>query len=121
MRRKILSIAYFVLSVWVVYLFRVASVMAAPPTEVVMLVCADYGTSSVVFYAASPGAPAQMSNASCAVELASLQAAGFTNVNATLQTYVSATSGEMIGAPGGVNGTYSTYVLTNGILASGNL
>ena len=121
MSRNTRSVVVFTLSALIVCLSRVADVSAAPPTEVVMLVCADYGTSTIVYYDASPSAPAQTAGASCATQLASLQSAGFTNVNVTVQTYVASSAGEVIGAPGGVNGTYTTYVLANGSLSSGNL
>ena len=98
----------------------VVNALAATPL-VVTLVCADYGSSQVVYYSGSAGAPTQTSGASCATQLATLQTAGFTNVYISVQTYVAASSAEVLGAPGGVNGTYTTYVLTNAALTSGNL
>jgi FlaG/FlaF family flagellin (archaellin) len=120
--KTIPAVLDFILCAFAALLLSVGKAMAASPTAVVTLVCEDFGASSVVYYAASPGAPAQISNASCAVELASLEAAGFLNSNATMQIYAAGSPGVLaIGAPGQVNGTYSTYILVNGILASGNL
>lgn len=120
MKRNVLSVALFLLSVFALCMFRVPNVLAAAPTGVVILMCGDYGTWPVVFYDHSSDAPAQTSGASCPAELATLLSAGFININVTAQTYASI-SGQVVGAPGGVNGSYSTYVLTNGTLTSGNL
>jgi hypothetical protein len=119
MKRTFLSIGVFVLSTFAVWAGSVASVMAANPSEVVIFSCVENippGGYSVINY---DGTPAK-SSSDCATELEALLNAGLTNVNVTVQTYIytDTTTG---GAPGGVAGTYITYVLTNGTLSSGNL
>lgn len=120
MRRNNRSVVFLVLAALVLGMAPLTNAIASPPTAVVIVMCGDYGTWPVVFYDHSSSAPAQTSGASCPAQLASLLSAGFTNVNITAQTYASQ-SGQVVGAPGGVNGTYTTYVLTNGTLSAGNL
>jgi hypothetical protein len=120
MKRVIWAATVFALSVVVTCMSLVTKSIAATPTAVVIVMCGDYGAWPVMFYDHSANAPTQTSGASCPAQLASLLASGFINVNVTTQTYETTTV-ESIGAPGGVDGTYSTYVLMSGALASGNL
>jgi hypothetical protein len=106
MKRHFVSVALFSLSAIVLCLARVTDAMATAPTEVVAFVCADYAPFTVQYYDHSSGAPAQPSG-SCSAVLEYLLNAGLTNVNVSVQTYASS-SGEMLGAPGGVNGSYIT-------------
>src|SRR6202521_2855119 len=99
----------------VLWVGRVANVMAATSPEQVIFQCQDFGSSSVVFYDHSSSAPTQTSGAPCAAQLASLLSAGFASVNQSVQTWSA-----VQGAPGGVTGTYSTYVATNPTGSSGN-
>ncbi len=94
--------------------------MAANPTEVVIFSCMETDPATgytVLTYDASPGAPAKPST-DCAAALEALLADGLTNVNVSIQTY---SAGNGAGAPSGTDGTYITYVLSNGTLTSGGL
>jgi hypothetical protein len=119
MKRSFLSIAGFFLSALVLCAARVANVMAANPTEVVVVSCEENNPGSgysVINYDNSSGSPAQ-SSTDCATEVEALLNSGLTNVNLSVQTY--STEGGY-GAPGEVNGTYITYVLTNGTASGTN-
>jgi hypothetical protein len=98
----------------------VGNVMAANPTELVVFSCMETSPATsytVLTYDASPSAPAKPST-DCATTLATLLSDGFTNVNVSVQTYTGTVGA---GAPSGTDGTYITYVLTNGTLSSGSL
>lgn len=116
MKRNYLRASGILMSAVLVWVGCCGSAMAANPTQVVIFSC-KLGSSSYTVYAynASTYAPAK-SSTDCAAQLYTLLNNGLTNVNVSIQTY---TNGS--GAPGNVDGTYITYVLTDGILASGNL
>lgn len=118
MKRNYLRVSGILMSALLVWAVCVGSAMAANPTQVVVFSCKLASASStyiVYAYNASAYAPAK-SSTDCAAQLYTLLNNGLTNVNVSIQTY---TNGS--GAPGNVDGTYITYVLTDGILASGNL
>lgn len=118
MKRNFRLIAVSSLSALALWVAHVGSAMAANPTEMVVLQCMETSTGyTVQVYDASSGAPGK-SSSDCAAAVQTVLNAGLTNVNVSVQTYT-ATSG--MGAPGQVDGTYATYVLTNGTLAGGNL
>jgi hypothetical protein len=98
----------------------IGNVMAASPTAFVIFSCVLTNPATgytVLTYDASPSAPAKPST-DCATTLATLLADGLTNVNISVQTYTTEFGD---GAPNGTDGTYITYVMTNGTLTSGVL
>jgi hypothetical protein len=119
MKRNYFWVAGVFISTLVVWAACVENVMATNPTELVVFSCVETNPATgytVVSYDASPSAPAKPST-DCAAALAALLSAGLTNVNVSVQTYL----GSGAGAPNGTDGTYITYVLTNGTLTSGGL
>jgi hypothetical protein len=120
MKRNYSWISGVLISTLVAWAACVENVMAANPTELVVFSCVEKNPATgytVLTYDASPSAPAQPST-DCAAALAALLSAGLTNVNVSVQTYTGSVGA---GAPNGTDGTYITYVLTNGTLASGGL
>lgn len=117
MKPKILSVAAFVLSALVLWVVRVPKVMASNPSEVVTFVCQDYGSYDVESYNRSSSAPAQTSGATCSDQFEDLLNDGLINVSISQQTYFGS---NVTGAPGGVAGTYITFVMANGTLAAGS-
>lgn len=109
--RLISGVAVASLSTLVLWAARVPNAKAANPTEVVVLQCVETSTGyTVQVYDASSGAPSK-SSSDCSAAVETLLDDGLINANVSVQTYT-AESG--MGAPGEVNGTYITYVLTNG-------
>ena len=120
MKCNFLSVAGVLISTLVVWGAHVGNAMAADPTELVIFSCMETNPATgytVLTYDASPSAPTKPST-DCATTLAALLADGLTNVNISIQTY---TGNVGAGAPSGTDGTYITYVLTNGTLTSGGL
>ena len=120
MKRNYFRVAGVLISALVVWQACVGNAMAANPTELVVFSCIEKNPATgytVVAYNASPSAPAK-SSTDCAAQLEALLSAGFTNVNVSVQTYTSSTGS---GAPNGLDGTYITYMVTNGTLTSGSL
>jgi hypothetical protein len=119
MKRNYSWVAGVLISTLVVWEAGIEKVMAANPTEVVIFSCVETNPATgytVLTYDASPSAPAKPST-DCATTLETLLSDGLTNANETVQTYTNGGAG----APNGTDGTYITYVLTNGTLTSGNL
>jgi hypothetical protein len=119
MKCNFLSIAGVLVSTLVVWGAHVGNAVAANPTEVVIFSCMEKNPATgytVLSYDASPSAPAKPST-DCAAALEALLADGLTNVFVSVQTYTNGGAG----APNGTDGTYITFVLANGTLASGNL
>lgn len=111
MKRNLLSLPMLSLSALALWAVHAPNADAANPTEVVVLQCMQTSTGyTVQVYDASPGAPGK-SSSDCSAAVETLLADGLINANVSVQTYT-ATSG--LGAPGQVDGTYVTYVLTNG-------
>jgi len=120
MKRNYFWVAGVLISTLVVWGARVENAMAANPTELVVFSCMEKDPATgytVLTYDNSPSAPAKPST-DCAATLEALLADGLTNVNISVQTYTSSTGS---GAPNGTDGTYITYVLSNGTLTSGGL
>jgi hypothetical protein len=108
MKRAFLSFPLLLLCALGLWVAAVANVMAANPTELVVVSCMENNPGSgysVINYDNSSGSPAQ-SSSDCATELNALLNAGLTKVSVTVQTY---TTDGGYGAPGEVNGTYITY------------
>lgn len=117
MKRNFLSVAVFSLSALALWVADVPNAMAANPTEVVVMQCMETSSGyTVEVYDASSGAPGK-SSSDCAAAVETILTDGLVNVNVSVQTYT-ATGGE--GAPGEVDGTYITYVFSNGTV-SGSL
>lgn len=113
MMRNLRPTSLFLLSVTIILSATVSPAVAAASSEVVVFSCSENNPGfgyTVINYDSGSGGPAQSSN-DCATEAEALLSIGLTNVNISLQTYTTA-GGH--GAPGEVNGTYVTYVLTSG-------
>ena len=119
MKCNFLSVAGVLISTLVVWGVHVENAIAASPTQVVIFSCMETNPATgytVLTYNASPSAPAKPST-DCGTALLALLADGLTNVYFSVQTYTNGGAG----APSGTDGTYITYVLTNGTLTSGGL
>jgi len=114
MKRNFLSLAVFSLSALALWVAGVPNAMAANPSEVVIFQCGT--NTSTVYNYESYGGPGQTSGASCAEQLEILLNDGLTNVNVSVQAWSSD-----VGPPDSLVGTYITFVLSNGTLASGGL
>jgi hypothetical protein len=120
MKRNLLSVAGVLISTLVVWGAHIGSAIAANPTQVVVFSCMETNPATgytVLTYNATPSAPTKPST-DCATTLAALLADGLINVNVSVQTY---TGSAGAGSPNGTDGTYITYVMTNGTLTSGGL
>lgn len=116
MKRILRSIVAFSLSAVGLCAAYIPNAMAANPTAVVVMQCMETSSSySVVTYNSYNG-PAEASSSNCAETVESVLNDGLINVNVSVQTYT-ATGGE--GAPGEVDGTYITYVFSNGTVSGG--
>ena len=120
MMRKYSRIVGLLISAFVVWGACINNAAATNPTQLVVFSCKESNPATgytVQTYNNSPSAPAKPST-DCAATLAALLSDGLTNVNISIQTY---TGSSGAGAPNGTDGTYITYVLTNGTLTSGSL
>ncbi len=115
MKCNLLSVAGILTSALVVWGACVENVMAASPSVTFSCMQTNPATGyTVLAYNASPSAPTKPST-DCATTLATLLADGLTNVNISVQTYLTEYG---YGSPNGADGTYITYVLDSPVASN---